>query len=85
MTRQMILVDAEVIERLDRIEAMLAGLSAPQPQEMSIKDYADSMGVTPRTVDRWIERGQVTAKGAGKLRRVVVQPSLLAKSSGAVR
>ena len=40
---------------------------------MTVQEYAESHGVTPRTVYRWIEEGQIKAKKVGNMWQVISQ------------
>lgn len=55
-----------IIRRLERIDARFDGVHMVKAQEwFTIKEYAEKVGKTPRTVRNWIDRGPVDTKMEG--------------------
>lgn len=60
--------NAEIIERLTRIEALLThsvGRTIPD-RPMSLAEVATITGKSVKTVRRWVRRGQLRAKHEGR-------------------
>ncbi|WP_414897683.1 helix-turn-helix domain-containing protein [Rhodovulum sp. YEN HP10] len=68
--QQLIAVDAaalaEVLARLDRIEAKIA----PPPQWLTVHEAAARLGCTASTIRRKIAAGEIEARGSGRARMV---------------
>jgi len=72
---QLIAIDPNAIERvLDRLAELERKLDQfeikPRPEWISVAEYARLKNVSPRTVKRRIEAGQLEARGSGKLREI---------------
>ncbi|MBC7156690.1 MAG: helix-turn-helix domain-containing protein [Rhodobacteraceae bacterium] len=72
------LATSQDIEALRRaIEALAARIDGativPAPEWVSVADAARRLGVSAQTVRRWISRGEIEARGHGRLRRVRVE------------
>lgn len=58
-------------QKLESIEKRIESATiTPAPKWVSIKDASEHFGVNRSTIHRWIEDGKLTAKGAGRARRV---------------
>ncbi len=61
--------------KLDRLEKKLDGATViPKPEWVSITEAAKHYGKHPDTINRWVERGKLEARGEGSLRRVRILP-----------
>jgi Helix-turn-helix domain len=81
-SQTLIAVDAN---RLDRLEQQMAALTAalhgatviPRPEWVRVSRAAELLNVSPSTIRRQINLGQLEAKGNGKARRVrVINPAV---------
>lgn len=72
----MIAVDAAaldaVLSRLERMEQKIDQLADPPPDWLSIKDYADHIGRSTKTVRNWIASGKVKAETRGAVRGIKI-------------
>ena len=80
MTQTLELATKEDIARLERrlmdFEAKLDGCRiTPPPEWLGIKQAATALGVSPDTIRRRINNGQLQARGNGRGRQVLVKPS----------
>lgn len=75
-TAAMIAVDANALDALksqmERLERKIDQLTEPEPDWMSIKDYAAHVGRSTKTVRNWIAEGKVEAETRGAVRGVRV-------------
>lgn len=59
--------------KLDSLTAALRGATViPEPEWLTVKQAAAKLGCSTSTIQRRIADGTLTAKGAGKLKRVKV-------------
>lgn len=62
-------------DQVDRLTRMVEGATiTPAPTWHTISDAARKLGVDPSTIHRKIDRGELKAKGAGRTRRVMIDP-----------
>lgn len=78
--RLMIEVDAvELVELRDEIRALREELRSvritPLPEWIPAKEYAERVGVTPRTVRNWIKSGQIETYRHGSKVMVRAKPT----------
>lgn len=69
---QLIAIDPNALESLTReVERLHKRLDAvqmqPQPEWLTVKEYAVHVGRTQRTVRNWINQGQVDTKREGEV------------------
>ena len=77
MTQQFAIIPVEDLAaikfELAAIRQCLAGATVtPKPNWVSIKDAATALGVSPQTIRRRINTGEIPAQGSGKTRRVKI-------------
>jgi transposase-like protein len=76
--KMLIAVDADALSRVEaKLDALLQMLerskTTPMPDWVSISEAARINEVSATTIRRWIDLGQIEARGAGKVRRVKVR------------
>lgn len=77
MTQQLIAIDAGALENLisevrSLRDEVRAAKFQPDPKWLTVKEYANHVGKSESTVNRWIAQGEVEAKTIGKTRMVRV-------------
>ena len=74
----LIAVDADALARVEaKLDSLLQMLErskiTPTPDWVSISEAARINEVSATTIRRWIDLGQIEARGAGKARRVKIK------------
>jgi excisionase family DNA binding protein len=77
MTPQLIAIDATALQDLlaevRELKAIVQDAKIqPEPNWLTIKEYAARVGKSESTVNRWIASGEIEAKTEGKTRMVRV-------------
>jgi hypothetical protein len=77
MTQQLIAIDADALKdmqaQLQELKSIvLAARFQPEPKWLPVREYANHVGKSESTVNRWIANGEVEAKTVGKTRMVRV-------------
>ena len=75
MPPQLIAIDPDALATLTaEVRALRDELSAvrvaPQPKWLTVREYADMVGRSVSTVNRWIADGSIEARFSGKVRLV---------------
>lgn len=70
--RIMIAVDPDkldaILSRLETLETVIRSVKiTPPPEWMTVTEYADSVGVTTRTVRNWVDAGKVDTRREGEV------------------
>jgi hypothetical protein len=76
---QLVVIETDRLERIvseavaRAVSEALAGATiTPRPEWVSIHEAAEARGVTPKTIKRWIDKGEIEARGEGRARMVRV-------------